>query len=366
MNFMQQAIALAELGRYTVTPNPMVGCIIEKNGQIIGRGYHKRTGEEHAEIIALNEAGHNAKDANIYVTLEPCCHHGRTPPCVDRLIAAQVKSVHIPFIDPNPLVNGKGVKKLRAAGVNVYIGEEAKAVALQNEVFLHHMQTKLPFVVAKWAMTLDGRIAADSGDSKWISAISARKHVHQSRCWLGGVLVGANTVIMDNPQLTPYLLESSTIHPYRIILDGNGTIPLTAKILQQDLTTKTIIATTENSAKAWQQALLNSGAQLLILPTNENGQIDLNNLLTELGKLQITGLLVEGGQTVLTNFFQQKLVNKAHIYIASKLLGGKRHMHPLADLGIASMADAKQLTIEKQLLFDDTIFLEAYPTCSQA
>lgn len=359
---MQQALQLAELGRKTVAPNPMVGCVIERDGKAVGYGWHKKAGLPHAEIEALRDADGKAKGANVYVTLEPCCHYGRTPPCVDALIEAQVKSVHIAVCDPNPLVSGRGVKKLKEAGVKVYVGEEQKAAEKQNEVFFHYITTKRPFVIAKWAMSLDGRIATDSGHAKWITNAKARKHVHQTRRQMDAILVGVNTVIKDNPQLTVRLVNdriSKVHHPLRIVLDSIGRIPFGSEVLNVDLPGKTLIATTEKSEQGWRKKLLKQGCEVLVLPQDRFGKVDVKALLDELGQREITSLLVEGGSETFTSFVKEGLVNKFHIYVAAKLVGGEKVTAPLLHLDISDMSNALQLVYEKYRILGDDIFIEA-------
>jgi diaminohydroxyphosphoribosylaminopyrimidine deaminase / 5-amino-6-(5-phosphoribosylamino)uracil reductase len=371
MNYMQEALRLAEFGRYSVAPNPMVGCVIERDGVIVGRGWHQTAGLQHAEIIALNEAGEKAAGANVYVTLEPCCHFGKTPPCVDALIAAKIKAIHIALLDPNLLINGKGVEKLRAAGVEVHVGEKANLARKQNEVFLHYIISKRPYVVAKWAMTLDGRIAADSGDSKWITAIKAREHAHYYRCWLGAVLVGANTISMDDPMLTPHLITANNIKfPWRIVLDGAGSSPESVKIFAVNPEAKTLVVTTEKAASNWRKNLALKKVEMLVLPAEQNGKVKLNLLLDELGKREITGLLVEGGQGVLTSFFKEKLVNKIHVYVAPKLIGGAKNFTPLGNMDLVNMTQSLNLTYEKYESLGKDVFFSAVPNwrdpCSPA
>jgi diaminohydroxyphosphoribosylaminopyrimidine deaminase / 5-amino-6-(5-phosphoribosylamino)uracil reductase len=322
INFMQKTLVLAAKGRYSAFPNPMVGCIIEKNGVIVGQGWHKRPGTPHAEILALKQAGDKAKGANVYVNLEPCSHYGRTPPCVNALIAAQVKEVHIPFIDPNPLVNGKGVDQLTASGIKVFIGEEATAAKKLNEVFFHYITTKRPFVIAKWAMSLDGKTIVDDNNNKWITSITARTHVHKIRAETAAILVGINTILEDDPELTARHLKNKSIRqPLRVILDSAGKLKSKAKVLQND-GVKTLIATTEKSSIKWRRSLMLENVEVVVLPADHVGRIDVLELLKELGRREISSLLVEGGMTVLTSFFQQKLVNKIYAYVAPQLLSG--------------------------------------------
>lgn len=361
-NCMQQALQLAELGRKTAAPNPMVGCVIERDGKVVGCGWHRKAGAPHAEIEALHDAGDKAKGANVYVTLEPCCHYGRTPPCVNALIKAQVKSVHIAVCDPNPLVSGRSVKKLKESGIEVYIGEEQEVAEKQNEVFFHYITTKRPFVIAKWAMSLDGRIATDYGHAKWITSEKARKYVHQTRRLMGAILVGVNTVIKDNPQLTVRLVNdriSKVRHPLRIVLDSTGRIPFDSEVLNADLPGKTLIATTEKPKQSWRKRLLKQGLEVLVLPEDQFGKVDVRVLLDELGRREITSLFVEGGSETFTSFVKKGLVNKFHIYIAAKLIGGEKVTTPLLNLDISDMPNALQLVYEKYRMLGDDIFIEA-------
>lgn len=359
---MQQALQLAELGRKSVAPNPMVGCVVERGGKAVGYGWHKRAGLPHAEIEALREAGDKTKGANVYVTLEPCCYYGRTPPCVNALIEAQVRSVHIAVCDPNPLVSGRGVKELKEAGIKVYIGEQQQAAEKQNEIFFHYITTKRPFVIAKWAMSLDGRIATDCGHAKWITSEKARSHVHLTRRLMGAILVGVNTVIKDNPQLTVRLVNdrvSKGYHPLRVVLDSAGRIPFDSEILNADLPGKTLLATTEKSKQSWRKKLLKQGLEVLVLPKDRFGKVDIRALLDELGRREITSLFVEGGSKTFTSFVKEGLVNKFHIYIAAKLIGGEKVTTPLLNLGISNMSNAMQLVYEKYRRLGDDIFIEA-------
>lgn len=348
--YMQQALQLAEKGRCSVQPNPMVGCIIEKDGQIVGRGWHKAQGFPHAEIEALNDAGNKARGANVYVNLEPCSHHGRTPPCVDALIKAQIKSVHIPFADPNPLVSGKGIAKLEAVGIKVYIGEEQEAARELNEIFFHYITNKTPFVIAKWAMSLDGKTATDSGQSKWISSEESREYVQQIRQNVRAILVGAKTVINDDPRLTVRLdsrLRGNDGTPLRIILDGSGNVPADARVFATD---SALVATTEKSNIMWREKLLAKNIKIIICPEDKNGKVDLIYLLNELGKREISSILVEGGRAVLNSFFAERLINKIYTFIAPKIIGS-----------ITDMKNVSDLICEQYQNFGNDILITAHP-----
>lgn len=358
MHYMREALKLAEIGKHSVSPNPMVGCVIEKHGKIVGTGYHQKTGFPHAEIVALQEAKEQAYGANMYVTLEPCCHHGRTPPCVAAIIAAKIKNVYVAILDPNPLVNGKGVRQLQEAGIEVNIGMLGEEAARQNEVFFHYHKNHLkPFIACKWAMTMDGNIACRSGKSKWISNAISRQRVHQDRAWLGAVLVGSGTILTDNPSLLPYLLIGEAItQPWRIILDSQGRVSLNSKIFDV-ASHKLCIATSVNSDIAWRQSLQDKGVTVLVLPEKKPHQIDLPILIEKLGQLGVTGLLVEGGQKILTSFFRENLLNRVHIYLAPKLVG--TGLCPLDDLLIKDIDQALPLSIVKVEMLKHDILVVA-------
>lgn len=332
-DYMQQALALAYQGLHSVAPNPMVGCILVKDGQIIGEGFHKRRGQAHAEVIALEKAGDKAKGATAYVSLEPCCHTGKTPPCTQALIAAGIKEVYVACIDPNPLVAGLGIDQLKAAGISVHVGllnEEAQQL---NRIFFHYIKTKRPFVFAKWAMSLDGKTITHPKDSKNISSPTSRVNTHLLRETVDAVLVGRQTAIDDDPQLTVRLPEREAHkQPLRIILTSQGQLPLHLKMLQGPLREKTLVVTTDAIAKNELHLLQSQGVPLLVLPKNTQGKINLNQLLDALGELEITSLLIEGGMNVHEAFFKEKLVNEVQVYIAPVFIGqqeAKQRILPL-------------------------------------
>lgn len=359
--YMQMAFKLAKKGESIVSPNPLVGCVIEKNNRIIGRGWHKGVGYPHAEIEALSQAGGNAFGANVYVNLEPCCHFGKNPPCVDALIKAKIKSVHIPFLDPNPLVNGKGVAKLKQAGINVYIGDANEHAKKLNESFLHYIVNKTPFVIAKWAMTLDGKIATRSLDSKWITGIEARKHSHKLRRKVDAILVGVKTVISDNPTLTPHLIsDHNSKMPMRLILDPLGRTPLTSNVLKLH-PEKTLIITTTQSSINWQRNIQLLGANIWICKHNGKNEIDLKALMNKLGKLQISSLLVEGGANTLGSFFKAKLINKVYTYIAPKLLNDDQAISPLTSSKINKILNSMHLSFAEIKQIDSDLLIISYP-----
>lgn len=361
-DFMAEALRLAEKGRGTTAPNPMVGCVLVRDGAIVGRGWHERAGEPHAEVFALREAGERACGATAYVTLEPCSHFGRTPPCADALIAAGVRAVHVAMVDPNPLVAGQGLARLRAAGIEVHVGEREAEARRLNEVFVHFITTRRPFVIAKWAMTLDGKIATWSGHSRWVSGPEARAHVHHTRHEVAAILVGRGTALADNPRLTTRLPPETAVvprHPVRVVLDSRGTLPLHLRLFDSDLPGRTLLATTSGAAPAWRAGLEARGVEVLTLPPDEGGRVALRPLLETLGQRGLSSVLVEGGACVHASFFTQGLVNKVHAYIAPKLVGGREAPGPLGNPGVATMDAAVRLVWRAVEPLGDDLFLAA-------
>lgn len=310
---MKRALQLAKKGMGKTSPNPMVGAVIVKNNKIIGQGYHHAAGLAHAEALALQQAGKHAQGADLYVTLEPCVHIGRTPPCVDAIIQAGIKHVHIATLDPNLIVFGKGKKMLEKAGIHVVVGELEKEAQQLNEVFITYHTKKRPFIIAKWAMTMDGKIATHTGDAKWISSEKSRKFVHQLRSRVDAVLVGVGTVIKDNPQLTVRLPHYTGKQPLRIILDRSGQTSVDSNVLKNP--DNTFIFQDDN----------------------------VSSLMKLLYERNILSVLVEGGGTVLASFFEHKLVDKIYAFITPKIIGGKDAITPVEGTGVSSIDQALQL-----------------------
>lgn len=338
-HYMREVFALAEQGRYTCAPNPMVGCLIVNNGLIVGRGWHQRAGLAHAEIMALNEAGSLAQGADVYVNLEPCCHIGKTGSCVAALIAAQVKSVHLSVVDPNPLVSGQGISQLRAAGIAVHVGCCAEEALALNLIFFHYITQKQPFVMAKWAMSLDGKISVPAGQSRQLTSAAAIEHSHSLRHAVAAILIGANTAIADDPQLTVRLKNlnlAENLQPWRIILSSKGDLPLQLQLLKFPLAAKTIVYTTKQSTVAWRQHLATQGVQVILAPLTEQREVELLFVLKDLGQRQISSLLVEGGSKVLTSFYSQSLLQKIVIYLAPKFIAKQKTLSPLVALNALS------------------------------
>ncbi len=318
-NFMRYALRLARRGAGRVSPNPMVGALVVKNGRIIGRGYHRQFGGPHAEVFALEEAGKAAKGATLFVTLEPCCHHGKTPPCTDKIIAAGIKKVIVAMQDPNPEVNGKGLRILQQHGIEVESGIlEAQAQDL-NAAFVKFMRRRLPLVTLKIAQTLDGHVADAGNRSRWITGERARRQVHRWRSEAGAVLVGIGTVLADDPQLTVRLVRGP--QPWRIVLDTHLRIPLQAKLLTDEWVKKTIIFSSTATDEAKIADIQKRGARVIRLETQEEGRLPLQTVLQKLAARQIAHVLVEGGSRIFSAFLQEGLADRLAVFIAPKLFG---------------------------------------------
>ncbi len=360
---MKMAINLAKKAMGQTTPNPLVGAVIVNNGKIIGRGYHRKSGTAHAEVIAIENIKYKNKNSTLYINLEPCSHFGKTPPCTDKIIqSGMIERVVIGMQDPNPLVSGSGIKKLRNAGIKVDAGILKKESVLLNEVFIKYITTKIPFVLLKSAVTLDGKIATVTGNSKWITGKESRQYVHKLRSCYDAVIVGIGTVITDDPELTVRggLINSITRkNPIRIIIDSNGRIPIHARVLDSQGTVKTIIAATNKISSNKLSKLKKKNIQVIICK-NEEKKVDLKDLLKRLGKKGITSILLEGGGKLNASFLQNKLIDKLNIFIAPKIVGGKKAPGFIMGNGIESLKDAYQLTSIDVKRFGDDILLEAY------
>lgn len=358
--YMWMALDLARQGRGKTNPNPMVGAVLVKGGEVVGTGFHEKAGERHAEVIALEEAGERARGATLYVNLEPCSHYGRTPPCVDAIIRAGVRKVVMACIDPNPLVAGKGIRRLQEAGVKVKTGIlEEKAIRL-NEVFFKYITTKLPFVVVKAAMTLDGKIATVTGKSRWISGEKSRKLVHRLRSMSDGIMVGINTILKDDPQLTARLDGEKDHNPARIIVDSKGRIPLDAKVVQTAFQTKTILATTELAPRDKIETLRTFDMEVLILPSR-NGRVDLQELILTLGRKEFSILLVEGGGTLNYSLLHGNLIDKVYFFVAPLLLGGKDALTPFEGGGVNEVDDSWVVKDMEMRQVDQDLLIIGYP-----
>lgn len=351
---MQRAIELAKRGEGYTNPNPMVGAVIVKDGKIIGEGWHKAYGGLHAEREALKACTENAAGSTIYVTLEPCCHHGKQPPCTDALIENGIARVIIGSRDPNPLVHGKGVSILREHGIEVtedFMREECDSL---NEIFFHYIENKQPLVALKYAMTADGKIASVSGKSKWITGETARAHVHALRNLYSGIMVGIGTVLADDPMLNCRIEGGKD--PTRIIADGRLSIPMECNIVKTAKEIPTIVfCAEENSEK---QAALEDAGIKVFAASDETGHVDMAQVFKKVGELGIDSVLVEGGGTVNDAILRAGLANKVYAYIAPKLLGGRTALSPVAGQGFDSPNECVMLSEPKIKQFGGDILLE--------
>ena len=342
--FMARALDLARAHLGETSPNPTVGAVLVKNGRIIAEGYHRAAGQPHAEIVALRQAGADARGATLYVTLEPCDHYGRTPPCSLAIIEAGVQQVFYATSDPNPTAGG-GAQRMAAAGIQVYRGpgeEEAREI---NRFFFHHVRTGLPYVIAKFAASLDGKIATHTGDSQWITGPEARQRGHHLRSQVDAILVGAGTVIADDPQLTARRPDGrlASRQPLRVALDSSGRIPLAAQIFSPDLPGRTLVATTTAMAAARRRALKERGVEVATLPADASGRVSIPHLLAHLGQRQTLSLMVEGGGEVLGSFFAAKVVQEVWAFLAPLIIGGEGAPGPVRGPGAVQLADATRL-----------------------
>jgi diaminohydroxyphosphoribosylaminopyrimidine deaminase/5-amino-6-(5-phosphoribosylamino)uracil reductase len=319
----------------------MVGAVVVQAGEVVGRGWHHRYGEPHAEVMALRDAGSQSRGATLYVTLEPCNHHGQTPPCTAAILAAGIKRVVTATLDPNPTVNGGGAAFLREKGVAVELGVLAEEGQRLNEAWFTWVETGLPFVIAKAACSLDGKIATRTGDSKWLTGEVARAFGHQLRHGCDAILVGVGTVLADDPQLTTRLTRRPGNDPIRVVLDSHLRTPPTATVLNPESPSPAWIATTPAAPRNKIQALESLGAEVFVLP-EKKGRVSLEPLLQELGRRRVQSLLVEGGAEVLGAFLDQRLVDKFYFFYAPKILGGKNAYPAVAGQGVAKLSEAHQ------------------------
>lgn len=361
MDFMECALSLAGLALGYTSPNPAVGAVVVRDGIVVGLGHTQPPGGEHAEIMALQQAGERAKGATLYVTLEPCCHQGRTPPCTKAIIEAGISEVYVAMIDPNPLVSGKGLKQLEEAGIRTYMREDIEKAREINEGYVKYITTGLPFVVAKFAMSLDGKIATRSGDSQWISGEESRKYVHNLRHIVDSVMVGANTVLVDDPQLSARGCSGrggkAKQQPLRVIVDGKGRTPLGARIFKEPGKTLVAVAKPFDDKKANQ--FKEAGAEIVELAA-KRGDIDLEELLKVLGKRQVTSVLVEGGNKLFGSLFDQGLVDKVMAFVSPIIIGGSEAKSAVGGGGVKVMAEAHKLNQVKMSTFGEDILISGY------
>ncbi|WP_245994552.1 bifunctional diaminohydroxyphosphoribosylaminopyrimidine deaminase/5-amino-6-(5-phosphoribosylamino)uracil reductase RibD [Desulfosoma caldarium] len=321
-HFMRRAIRLALKGRGHTSPNPIVGAVVVRDGRIVGEGFHQQLGGPHAEVHALRRAGTSAQGATLYVTLEPCNHHGRTPPCTEAVLHAGITRVVIGMADPNPRVTGGGADRLRQAGLSVTVGVLEKECRALNQPFIKWVTTGRPHVTLKCAATLDGRTATRTGDSRWVSGEDSRRLVHKLRATLDAVLVGIGTALTDDPLLTARLSRAKTFRqPLRVVLDTQARLPLASQLVQTAQHSPVLLACGESAPKPVRERLEAQGVQVVVLPSQESGGVDLQVLLEELGRRSITSVLVEGGARIHGAFLDHGLADDFYLFFAPKILG---------------------------------------------
>ena len=355
--YMKQALQLAQKGEGYVAPNPMVGAVIVKDGRIIGSGYHEHYGGPHAEVNAIADAKEDVAGATTYVTLEPCSHYGKTPPCADLLVEKKLAKVVVGSLDPNPLVAGKGIQKLKEAGIEVVSGVLEAECNEINRVFRHYITTKQPYVVMKTAMTLDGKIATATGESQWISGEASRKDVHRLRHKYTGIMVGINTIIHDNARLTCRMEQGK--NPVRIVVDSCLRIALTSNVLKDQENNQTILATTNQASPLAARKLETFGSKVLYCSSKDN-RVDLNDLMNQLGAMGVDSILLEGGATLNDAALRAGIVQEVVTYIAPKMIGGAVAPTPVGGIGVEHLQDAYQLGQMKVSAIGDDIKISAY------
>ena len=362
MSHMTRALSLARQALGSTSPNPAVGAVLVKEGVAVGEGWTQPAGQHHAEIGALRQAGEHARGATLYTTLEPCAHHGKTPPCTDAIIAAGVAEVRAAMIDPNPLVSGKGVAHLEESGVRTHVGEGGDEARQVVEAYAKFITTRLPFVTAKYAMSLDGKIATRTGDSRWITGEEARSYAHELRGQADAVMVGIGTVVADDPRLTSRDESGAPRdrQQIRVVVDSRGRLPRQAALLTEPGDTLVAVGRVEHATL---HELTASGAEVEAVPAAD-GTVDLCALLRRLGERQVTGLLVEGGGTLLGSFFDLDLVDKVVAFVSPVIIGGKEARSPAEGLGIERMAEALRLDRVEVMRFGVDIAVVGYPHTS--
>ena len=358
-DYMRMSLALGKRGLGTVSPNPMVGAVLVKGKRIVGKGYHRKAGLAHAEIVAINDAKEEARGATLFINLEPCAHAGRTPPCVDAVINAGIRKVVVSMLDPNPLVNGKGVEKLRSAGIDVKVGLLEDEARRLNEAFVVYMEKKRPFFTVKAAISLDGKIATKTCDSKWISNEESRRYVNKLRSVMDGVMVGINTVISDNPLLIPKVAKPKKI-PTRIILDSKLRIPLGCDVVKTAEKYRTWIFTSEACRHDKESRLKSLGLDVVRVATDGNGRISLRHVCEVVYKREVQSVLVEGGGELNSSILRENLMDKILLFYAPILIGGKNAPSLIGGKGIDFLRDAYKIDVAVVKRFKGDLHIEGY------
>lgn len=353
---MKRAIELAKMGAGKVNPNPMVGAVIVKGGKIIGEGYHEFFGSDHAEVVAFKNAEESCEGGDLYVNLEPCSHYGKTPPCIETIIRNKIKKVYVGILDPNTLISGKGVQGLRENGIDVQVGLLEDECRELNEVFINYIKYKKPFVVSKYAMTLDGFIATKDYESKWITNEKSRKEVALMRNNYMGLLVGINTVLKDNPRLTARIKDG--INPYKIILDSKLRVDLDLNIFQFE-PEKTMIFTTKARDFNKQKEIEKLGSHVYIVE-DQDGVVDIKEVIKVLGELGIDSVMIEGGSHINFSGFNENVIDKVIVFIAPKIIGGEKSISPVSGEGVSRLEDCFSLDFHCIKSIGGDLLLEGY------
>lgn len=357
--FMRMTLSLARKGLGTTSPNPMVGALIVKGQKIVGEGYHKKAGLPHAEVVALEAAGPAARGGTLYVNLEPCCHQGKTPPCVGAIVKAGIKKVVVAMRDPNPLVLGKGIEQLKRAGIDVKVGLLEAEARLLNEAFITVKEQNRPFILMKAATSLDGKIATKIGESRWISNEESRKYANKLRSTMDGVMVGINTVILDNPMLVPRITKPKR-YPVRIVLDSKLRIPLTCQLVKTADRYRTMIFALNDARTEKESRLKSMSVEVVRVGPGENGRISLAEVCKGLVERDITSVLLEGGGELNSSLLKEGFVDKIVFFYAPKIIGGKNASNLIAGKGVDFLKDAYKIDITSVRKLKEDICVEGY------
>lgn len=353
--YMALALELAEKGRGKVEPNPMVGAVLVKDGEIVGKGYHQVFGGAHAEINAIHEGGTNCRGATLYVSMEPCAHYGKTAPCVDAIIKAGIIKVVAAVVDPNPITSGKGIQQLKEAGIEVVVGVMEMQAKRLNAPFFKLMQKELPYITVKWAMSIDGKIATHTGESRWITSDESRKYAHKIRGQMDGVLVGINTVVRDDPLLT-CRIEGGR-NPKRIVVDNSALLPVNSRLLNTINEGEIIVAVSKNAQRNRVEKLEQLGCKI-IQTKDMNGRVDLKELFQRLGERKLTNILVEGGSRVITSVIEGRLADRVMVFVAPIIIGGAGAKSPVLGTGINKISEAAEIDEIEIKRFSNDIVIE--------
>lgn len=357
--FMRLALRLAMKGMGKTSPNPMVGAVVVKGKTIVGRGYHHRAGEPHAEILALRQAGERARGATLYLNLEPCDHCGKTPPCTRAILQAKIKRVVAGMKDPNPLVSGRGIERLRRAGVQVRVGVLEEESRELNRTFCKFITTREPFVTLKAAATLDGKVATKSGDSRWISSEASRNYVHGLRQAMDAVMVGIGTVLKDDPLLTVRLAGGKQPgQPLRVVVDSRLRIPLNSQVVRTALHFPTLVAATREASPSKMKKLARAKLEILIIESDAQGRVSLRALMRELGRRGVVSVLLEGGSTLNASALREGIVDRLLLFFAPKIIGGQRAPGVIGGEGALLIKDAEPVKILKIRRIGPDILIE--------